>query len=575
MDQSNQFDVVIIGAGISGLTSAGLFSRMGYKVCILEMDARPGGYIAGFKRLDYRFDSAIHWLNQCGPNGLITKAFQFIGQDYPKCEIQHHIRRYKLDDMDYLVTTNVDDFMNELIRDFPEDEKGIRRFFRDAKRIGVSFANFADINRNMSTMGLFEKALRGMKMLKFVIPFIPHITYSGDKGVQKGLRKYFTNEKLMRLFGAEQDLLSCLIPIAWADIQDFQYQPKGGSQTFAEWLAHVIYSYNNEIRFQSRVKEIILDGKKAIGVRYDQKKKEGVQEVFGKYVVAACDVETLYEKMLPKGMVPEKKLKVLKDAELYASAVTISLALDCTAESLGFGKEMYYLADGDNTRDGLGDGDPLTSGIHVVASSTRDKSMAPEGKGTLTIFIPGWLDKFNNWETKENSKGELERGEEYKKLKLEISKIVIDRVNKKFDIDLNKHTVYLDIATPVTHQRYTGNRGGTMMGARPGKANMQAGVAHYKTPVENLYLSGHWAELGGGIPVAVRAALNSTLLILKKTDRKKFRLLAKYVDGKLTPEEAENSPLTLDYANDWSMNLTPADKKAERVAGQKEETSED
>ena len=50
---------------------------------------------------------------------------------------------------------------------------------------------------------------------------------------------------------------------------------------------------------------------------------------------------------------------------------------------------------------------------------------------------------------------------------------------------------------------------------------------------------------------------------------------AKYVDGKLTPEEAENSPLTLDYANDWSMNLTPADKKAERVAGQKSEESKD
>lgn len=575
MDQSNHFDVVIIGAGISGLTSAGLFSRLGYRVCILEMDARPGGYIAGFKRLDYRFDSAIHWLNQCGPNGLITKAFQFIGHDFPKCEVQHLVRRYKLDDMDYLVTTNVDDFMNELIRDFPEDEKGIRRFFRDAKRIGKSFVNFTDINRNMSTMGLFEKALRGMKMLKFVIPFIPHISYSGDEGVKKGLKKYFTNEKLMRLFGAEHDLLSCLIPIAWAHIQDFQYPPKGGSQTFAEWLAHVTYEYNNEIRFQSKVKEIILENNKAVGVRFDQKKKSEVQEVYGKYIVAACDVETLYEKMLPKGIVPDKRLNVLKKAELYASAVTLSIALDCTAESLGFGKEMYYIADGGTSRDDLGNGNPATSGIHVVASSTRDTSMAPEGKGTLTIFIPGWLDKFNNWGTTVNDKGELERGEAYKDLKNEVSNIVIDRVDKKFGLNLREHIVYLDIATPVTHLRYTGNRGGTMMGARPGKANMQARVAHYKTPVENLFLSGHWAELGGGIPVAVRAALNSTLLILKKEDRKKFRLLANYVDGKLNPAEIEASHLTERYANNWTMELTPAEKKAERLAGKKSKNLEE
>ena len=63
----DKYDVLIIGAGISGLTSAALYSRFGMSVCLLEMDARPGGYLAGFRRNDFRFDSAIHWLNQCGP----------------------------------------------------------------------------------------------------------------------------------------------------------------------------------------------------------------------------------------------------------------------------------------------------------------------------------------------------------------------------------------------------------------------------------------------------------------------------------------------------------------------------
>lgn len=566
MQHENQFDIAIIGAGVSGLTSAALFSRLGYKVCVLEMDARPGGYIAGFRRLDYRFDSAIHWLNQCGPRGLITTTFKFIGTDFPKCEIQHKIRKYYVDDMEYLVTTNVDDFMNDLIRDFPQDEKGIRRFFRDAKRIGKSFDRFTDVNRNMATMSLFGKAMRGMQLLRFVVPFIPHIRYSGDEGMKKGLAKYFTDERLLRLFGAEHDLLSCLIPIAWADIHDFQLPPKGGSQTFAEWLAHVIYSYKNEIRFQSKVKEILLDGDKAVGVKYVQKGKE--HEIKAKYIVAACDVETLYERMLPKGKVPAKKLKVLKEAEMYASAVTLSIALDCPAEDLGFKEEMCYLADGDNERDALGDGDPHTSGIHVVSASVRDKSMAPEGKGTLTVFIPGWHEKFNNWETEPTEKDPFGRGEKYKQLKQEIADIVLDRIEKRLNIDIKNHIVYLDIATPVTHLRYTGNRGGTMMGARPGKKNMQAKVAHYKTPIENLYLSGHWAELGGGIPVAVRASINSSLLILKKDNHKAFKLFAKYTDGKLTPEEVEKSNLTFPYANDWKVGLTPAAKKAERVANE-------
>ena len=56
-----EYDVIVIGAGISGLTAAGLLSRAGLSVCVLEMDARPGGYLAGFRRKDFRFDlSLIH-----------------------------------------------------------------------------------------------------------------------------------------------------------------------------------------------------------------------------------------------------------------------------------------------------------------------------------------------------------------------------------------------------------------------------------------------------------------------------------------------------------------------------------
>jgi len=572
LEQTNHFDIIIIGAGISGLTSAGLFSRLGYKVCVLEMDARPGGYIAGFRRLDYRFDSAIHWLNQCGPQGLVTNAFKFIGNDFPKSKTQHRIRKYYIDDMEYLVTTKVDDFMNQLIKDFPHDEKGIRKFFKDAKKIGRSFANFKDINRNMATMSIFGKAARGIQMLRFALPFIPHISYHGDEGIVKGLKKYFTDEKLMKLFGAESDLLSCLIPIGWADIQDYQTPPEGGSQTFAEWLEHVVYEYKNEIRFQAKVKEIILENTIAKGVKYIQKGKE--HEIRAKYIVAACDVETLYEKMLPKGAVPQKKLDILHNAELYASAITLSVALDCTAESLGFDEEIYYLADGDLPRKALGDGNPHTSGMHILASSTRDKALAPEGKGTLTIFIPGFIEQFDYWGTEINEKGEYVRGDKYKQIKQEVAEILFDRIQAKLNIDIRKHIVYLDIATPITHLRYTGNRGGTMMGARPGKANMQAGVAHYKTPIENLYLSGHWAELGGGIPVAVRAAINSTLLVLKKDNRKAFKLLAKYTDGKIDAQAVENSPLTLPYANNWKFEKTPAQKKAERL-GQRVERDEE
>lgn len=539
--------------------SAALFSRFGYKVCVLEMDARPGGYIAGFRRLDYRFDSAIHWLNQCGKDGLVTHAFKAIGTDFPKAKTQRAIRRYFIDDLNYLVTTDVERFRDELIADFPHEEKGIRRFFRDARRIGKSFENFRFINRNMSTMNLWDKFRRSMQLLRFAIPFIPHVRYHGDL-VEKGLRRYFSDERLLKLFGSEPDLLSCLIPIAWAQIEDYQTPPEGGSQTFAEWLLHVTESYGGEVRLQAKVEEIVVKGKRAEEVNYTRKGK--TCSVKGRYIIASCDVETLYERMLPQGIVPRNRLERLRNAELYASALTLSIALDCTAESLGFSEEIFFLADSSVPRKEQGGGDPHKSSIHMLASSTRDTSLAPDGKGTLTVFIPAFIEQFDYWATDRDEKGNFVRGERYKQLKEEIAAILLDRIEKKLQVDIRKHIVYLDIATPVTHFRYTGNRGGTMMGARPGKANMKAGVAHYKTPLENLFLSGHWAELGGGIPVAVRAALNSSLLVFKQDNKPAFRLLARYLDGKISAKDVEDSKLTVPYLNDWTLKPTPAQKRS-------------
>lgn len=559
MQDQKEYDVIIIGGGISGLTSAALFSRFGLSVCLLEMDARPGGYIAGFRRKDYRFDSAIHWLNQCGPNGLVTNTFQMIGNDFPVAKQQKRIRRFLIEDMDFLVTNDVNQLMNQLIDEFPHEEAGIRKFFKHAKRIGKSFANFSDVNRTMETMNVFEKSLRGLKMLRFALPFIPHVRFHGDEGVPKGLARYFKDERLLEIFGAEPDLLSCLIPISWAEIGDFQTPPEGGSQMFAEWLMHVVEEYGNDILFQSKVEKITVENGAATGVEFTRKREKHVLKA--KHVIAACDVEALYERLLPAGVASPKMLKNLKNAELYASAITLSIALDCTAESLGFDEEIMYLAKSGASRADHGSGDPHTSGIHILASSVRDKSLSPEGKGTLTVFIPGFIEQFDHWRTETNELGESVRGEAYKNLKQEVADILLDRIEKRLNIDIRSNIVYLDIATPITHERYTGNRGGTMMGARPGKVNYQAKIAHYQTPVKNLLLSGHWAELGGGVPVAVRSAVNTTLLVLKKENKAAFKLMAKYVDGKISAKEIEESSYTIPYPNNWKPKKTPAQNR--------------
>lgn len=553
------YDIVVIGAGVGGLTAAALLSKAGFSVCVLEKEPHAGGYLAGFRRKDFRFDTAIHWLNQCMPGGMAAMIFDILGNDHPVPVPQKRIRRYKGETFDYLLTNNPDELRDQWIKEFPHEKEGITRFFKTAKKLGKSFANFGHVFRSEETMNFFERMANKRNLLKFAMPFIPLIRYTGPEGLKKGLNKYFKEPKLHEIFAADTELLSCLVPIGWAYYGDFQSPPVGGGQVIPEWLEHIVKYYSNDLFYKSKVNRIITEAGTAKGVEFEH--RGNTYSVSSKYVIAACDVEALYEKMLPPDAVPDKMKNKLRGADLYSSSVTVSIALNCPAAELGFNEELVHIP-GDST--GV---DPETAEVSILAPSFRDPSLAPEGFGTLTLYMPAFMQYKDNWHTDTDDDKNYIRNEKYKQLKTCIAEVIIRRVEERVAPNLRQHILFYDVATPVTHWRYTGNRNGTMMGAKPGRANMQGKIAHYQTPVKNLLLGGHWAELGGGVPIAVKAGTNASLLILQKEKPAAFQVLADYMDGKINAARVLKCPYFKPYDNSWKQAPTPAQKAAKRKAG--------
>jgi prolycopene isomerase len=558
------YDVIVIGAGIGGLTSAALLSKAGLSVCVLEKEPHVGGYLAGFRRKHFVFDTAIHWLNQYGPDGILDKLFNAIGTDHPKAIEQQRIRRYKGEKFDYLLTNNPDEMRDQLVRDFPEEKKGIVRLFLKARQIGRSFKNYNRIFRSEETMSFFQKLKNKFRLLQFAVPFIPFLSFSGEKGLKKGLNRFFKDPRLHRIFSGEQEVLGCLIPIGWSYYHDFQSPPKGGSQVIPLWLQYVIGYFQNPVGLQCQVKEIFVENGRSTGLSFEQRGK--IRRLKSKYIIAACDIETLYEKMLPPDAVPAGLKKKLKKADLYSSSITVSVALDCTAESLGFNEELIHLVDENQPYDDQSGGDPSRSEISIIAPSIRDKSLAPENQGTLTLYMPACMDYKNEWETRLDPYGKRVRGEAYQLLKKKVADILIARVEEKLAPGLRAHILFYEVATPVTHWRYTGNKNGTMMGARPGRKNMKNKISHYRTPVKNLILGGHWAELGGGVPIAAKAGANASLLILQKENRRAFHLLSGYMNNKVSLESLAGNNCFYPYNNSWIRPNTPAESMVHRAS---------
>lgn len=518
------FDVIIVGAGISGLTAAALLAKYNLRVCVLEKHAHTGGYLQGFHRRGFHFDTAIHWLNQCGEQGTVTRVFRLIGSSYPKAETMTGIQRHLHPHHNYLLNHQPDELKEQLIKDFPQEEQGIRRFFKEAQKIARVSRQFNRFFRSPETYSKIGAWLYSIRRFFLIIPLIKHVFYHGEEGVKKGLSRYFKDEQIHELFCAEQDMLSCLFPVAWAYNQDYQYPPLGGSRTYPMWLVDQIKQSDSEIRTNAGVNQILLKNGQFDGVSYTQ---QGVtHSIKSKYLLAACDIHQTYQWLANAGVKgADFQLKNLQKIKLYSSSVTLSIALDCRAEDLGFSKELILLCEKDVKRMEHSSGNPHKSAISILAPSSRDQSLAPEGNGTLTIYVPAWMDYKEEWQTTRDEQGKIIRTDDYKNLKNEFANTILDRVEQAVCPELRQHIIFMDVATPVTYYRYTSNKDGSMMGGRPGKENMQNKVAHYRTPLPNVFISGQWAELGGGVPIAVKAGYNASLLVLRKENPDAYKKL--------------------------------------------------
>lgn len=511
-------DVTVIGGGVGGLTAAAVLARAGLHVRLFETEKTLGGYLAGFRRDGFYFDSSIQWLNQFGPGGFAARIFDHIGDGWPQCRPLHAIRRYKGDTFDYLLTRNPYDFRDAMLRDFPWEADGIRRLFADGRKLGERLPVLNDRMRSPDTMSLTEKCELGMKMLRWALPVRRFFSQQFDAS----LARYFRHPDILKVFHSDESLMSILVPISWAFSGDFQAPPAGGGMTLINWLAGQIANRGVQVSTGRKVREVLLERGRAAGVVL-----ETGERVTSRYVVAACDVETLYEKMLPEGSIPVSFLKRLKTADLYYSIFSVFLGLDCAPDAFGFNEAVANFTDDRFPRQLQSCGDPRTTSLAVIAPSLRDPSVAPEGKGTLTIHCQAWLNYGDFWKTGPG----LVRGDAYRRFKDAYAKILLTRLERMAGCDIRSHMVARSIATPVTYWRYTRNRDGSVMGAKPTSKNIRSGIAHYRTPVPRLFLGGHWAEIGGGVAVAMKAAVNTSLLILKDCKYREFEILRDCVDG--------------------------------------------
>jgi phytoene dehydrogenase-like protein len=293
------------------------------------------------------------------------------------------------------------------------------------------------------------------------------------------------------------------------------YYPLGGAFTIPRAFVRALKRSGGEIRLQSRVKRILVEGKKVSGVELDSG-----EEIRADVVISNADPEVTFGKLIGREKLsPRLKRKV--DSVTYStSCLSLFFAtdMDLRAEGLDSGNMWYYdHADVDGIyQSGLTDAalrDETPPGMFLTVTTLKDPSKMHSGHHTCESFAFVGFEAFEQWaHTKYGS-----RPTDYDAMKEDLAWRMVRGLEKRIP-GLSKHIVYYSLGTPLTNEHYLNATRGNLYGID--KRPSQVGPLGFtpRTEFDGLFLCGQ-STLSHGVAGVTGSGIEAAKAVLNCRSR--------------------------------------------------------
>lgn len=472
--------VIVIGGGIAGL-SAGIYARKaGYEAVVYEKHYISGGQCTGWNRKKFHIDNCIHWLLGTREGGKLNAVWKEVGGlDGVEIIKSDSFVEVDLGGQKVVLFQDIDKLQDHLLEVSYNDRKHINDFCRWIRILqSVEIIN----DHPIDLMGFAEK-IRYFKSMK---PFGKVIKEIGNISVGEYVKR-FESEAIKEAFLSviPHQYKAYILHSSFASFaQGDSFFPRGGSAKFAENIEKRFLELGGTIKKSNEVEEIIVENKKATGVRL----KDGSVDC-ADVIVPACDAHHLFDNLL-KGKFQDRRLSSrFNNPKIYpiSSSLNLSFGVDYDLSEIPknyiFGTDDYVIGD-------------ISYNSLSIKHYCHEPSFGPKGKSVLSVvFLTGYSD-YEVWKDYYADK------EKYKQKKKEIEDIVKALIIKKFPY-LEGKIELLDFVTPVTYERYCNSyRGSWMSFSLTPKAK---GLMHNGKVkgLKNIYMAGQWLMPPGGLPAAV------------------------------------------------------------------------
>jgi phytoene dehydrogenase-like protein len=497
---SDRWDVIIVGAGVGGLTAASVLVKAGLRVLILERNPHPGGTAYVYHRKGFTFPM--------GPLGfstprLIRKTLKMLdGDDLKLLPVQYRIKAFELE---IPVSLTFSRLIEELTKLFPEEDKSVKQFFKDMQEI-VSAMQLPDNHLNRL---LLEKTSK-----KSALEYLSGMVKDGR--LRRVLGSIGTQEPYsnLPLMAAMWNLMS----------NEKIWYPVGGMRGFCQRLVQTVVGHREnrqgvgKMILGTEVSQIRVERGKVLGVTL----KDGTA-IESAAIISNADYKTTFIKLMGPGSVPEEWFRAVLNAKQTKSVLQVCLGVDTNKVDLSSFNEaerLLYKGSRGNSSEAFNGRSEIhpeaLAGQELEISfwSKNDRALGPEGAGVIVIRTEAEHSDFIRYRPAWRHRLPV-----YQDVKIQLGKAFIREVENVVP-GLEKAILVMDIATPLTFEEQGGRSGGAVAGwswnyedcpdYRPREL--------VRTPIQGLYMAGYQAFstiFMGGVPTAMESGKQASKAVLQ------------------------------------------------------------
>ncbi len=492
-ESTSTYDVIIVGSGVGGLTAGVTLQTLKpeMKTLILEQHYAPGGYISGFRRKGYYFDSGAEGLVFCGEGQNFRRAIEGLGVNLKFLNIDP-VEELHYSDKTVTMHQDAEKYVKELIQKYPDNKDEIEKLFSVLRKINSEY------HSNVKT-GL-DPTFKELLKISFTCPTMRKYVFMSFKDF---IDRFITNEQLKKVLsvyclwlGVPSESIRAVAAglIFFSPVFDGHYYPKGGMFAFAKSLADSFVNKGGEIEYKKKVTRILTKKRKAVGVELADGTK-----IRSKWIISNADLKRTVFEYVGMNKFPNSYLVKVAKKNQSVSGFSVFLGLD--KELTGYPSHMAYNLDADrNIKEILGGKyDPKEVMIRIPSKIDPDLSNNGKSSVILLSFAPyDWENKWNS-SHKESYK---ETKEKYADKLIKLAENVIPELSKHIEVKL--------ISTPLTFERYSLNTQGAWYGPREGSLKIGK-----KTPIRKLVLAGA-NTAGAGVPPSFFSGIKTAKHIINR-----------------------------------------------------------